>query len=330
VFGSHDECVQRCAVLVESADDQAFVVAHGTEVGGVTIPGLRRLFELAVGGGRDALPLLPAKTPDAAADAATPTPRVDTRPEDAPPAELKHEQPSVREQPAHITRTLGHHADTPALAPFLGRVLNRRVIRAHDEDAPVDIVGAGPEAPRKARWRMPYSHRNTARAALDEVVEPPASADERAGARRESGADMPLWNGPVSRFHVMARVSVKDVSMWIPPGESLINFKEWVMLRAPGRRLKDREEHTHKWRLVVSAPSYVRSLLFEILCALIIDDNTDSAFEFLPVEDDSLFRDRPTSVYTARAHHRRQATVHRHEHDGQTLSRTNHLYMGWR
>ncbi|KAI0771409.1 hypothetical protein BC629DRAFT_767729 [Irpex lacteus] len=51
-FGSHDECVQRCAVLVETEEEQAWVIANGSEVAGIGIPGLKRLFELAVGGGQ--------------------------------------------------------------------------------------------------------------------------------------------------------------------------------------------------------------------------------------------------------------------------------------
>ncbi|GJE88777.1 hypothetical protein PsYK624_048630 [Phanerochaete sordida] len=230
-FGSHDECVQCCAVLVEGAEEQAWVVAHGTEVGGITIPGLRRLFEMAVGGGRD-VPLLPAKTTEA--------PSQDTSASDA--ALTASQGALSRDSSAPITRTLGHHADSPGLAHFLGRAPKQRTIHVYDENQPVDIFGDAGSTHKKTHWRMPYPHRNKARAALDVVIEPPALSTEPPpeGAARVAEPVMPDLQGPVSRFHMMARVSVRDLSFWMPPG----------------KRSTVHPEHTHRWRLAVSSPSY--------------------------------------------------------------------------
>ena len=213
-FGSHDECVQCCAVLVEGAENQAQVVASGTEVGGITIPGLRRLFEIAVGGSTRVAPLLPPKKaePPSQTEAvghsqAAPAPS-------SPP-------PAVREDPAHVTRTLGYHADTPALASFLGRAPKQRRIHSYDENEPVDIFGGGSVNSGKSRWRMSYTHRNRARAALDIVVEPSATVAESIVEPVPQLGTMsaPTLQGTVSRFHMMARINIQDLSLWLPACE---------------------------------------------------------------------------------------------------------------
>ncbi|EKM51788.1 uncharacterized protein PHACADRAFT_31601 [Phanerochaete carnosa HHB-10118-sp] len=230
-FGSHDECVQCCAVLVERAEDQAWVVANGTEVGGITIPGLRRLFEIAVGGGRE-VPLLPTKKAEPLSQG--PSPGDATQPEGL--------RVTSREPSTPVSRALGHHADSPALAPFLGRAPKQRVVHAHGEDRPVDIFGDEGSTQKKTRWRMPYPHRNKARAALDEAVEPPALSADQMSERSAPASEtaVPNMPGPVSRFHMMARVSVRDMSFWTPPS----------------KRDAAQPEHTHRWRLAVSSPSY--------------------------------------------------------------------------
>ncbi|KIP06229.1 hypothetical protein PHLGIDRAFT_468557 [Phlebiopsis gigantea 11061_1 CR5-6] len=233
-FGSHDECVQCCAVLVEGAEDQTRVIANGTEVGGITIPGLRRLFEIAVGGTTQAAMLLPHKKPEPppGAEASLPS-------QVAPaPGPLSS---SAREDPAPVTRTLGYHADTPALASFLGRAPKQRRIHSYDENKPVDIFG-DEGGSKGSHWRMSYTHRNKARAALDVVVEPSAAASGSAvePTPQLSTIAASLLHGTVSRFHMMARINIRDLSMWLPVS----------------RRVKSRDDHTHRWRLEVSAPSY--------------------------------------------------------------------------
>ena len=79
---------------------------------------------------------------------------------------------------SHLTRTLGLHKDTPALAPFLGKQAIRRGIKEWDGDGVVDIDGFEDDSHsathditnnlernparlrKKKRWRMPYTHRN--------------------------------------------------------------------------------------------------------------------------------------------------------------------------
>ncbi|KAI0070446.1 hypothetical protein K474DRAFT_1776796 [Panus rudis PR-1116 ss-1] len=235
-FGSHDECVQSCAILVEGDEEQAWVVANGTEVAGISLPGLRRLFEIAVGGGRDLLSLTPSSQPPS-----TPVPEEKSQPDTEP------RTSSV----SLLARTLGHHEDTPALAPFLGKEAKRRCINVHDED--VDIF-SGVTAPSVLHrpWRMHYTHRSSAQSLLNELQEdvsgqtPP---DELAGEVAEKPDKKPIidnipeptpFHGIGTRFHIAVRVTIEDRSLWLPPD----------------RRPKPRPNHTHCWRLTVSSPSY--------------------------------------------------------------------------
>ena len=206
-FGSHDECVQRCAVLVESEEERAWVVANGSEVAGIGIPGLKRLFELAVGGGQAVVPVLPPMQ----TDINVPDPQVSPAP-----------VTDAQDVPT-LTQTLGHHIDTPALAPFLGRESKRRSICVHDEEADVEVLNTEAIA-NSSSWRMHYTHRNTARASLDEVVEPPETAiieDVPRSPKSLAAVKLPplpsISGGVGSRFHITARVSTQDLSLWIPP-----------------------------------------------------------------------------------------------------------------
>ncbi|KAI0087889.1 hypothetical protein BDY19DRAFT_229466 [Irpex rosettiformis] len=243
-FGSHDECVQCCAVLVESAEEQAWVVANGAEVTGIGIPGLKRLFELAVGGGQAVVPILPPTQQES---------------ETSEPSGFSSSVPEAQDLPTAtvagtssvLTRTLGHHIDTPALAPFLGRESKRRSIRVYDEELHVDVLNIG-AAVNTSPWRMHYTHRSKARASLDEVVEPPEvppTAEEILPKTGDAAAVALSMCTSVSdqlgsRFHITGRVSIRDLSLWVPPA----------------RRTRSHPDCSHKWRLAVSSSSYTRPL----------------------------------------------------------------------
>ncbi|KAI9058472.1 hypothetical protein FKP32DRAFT_1761914, partial [Trametes sanguinea] len=248
-YGSHDECMQSCAVLVPD-EERDWVVAAGIEVGGVSLPSLRRLFEIAVGAGDKVM--LPTRKPS---PAPTPVPAQTEEEPASRPAETKEEP--VEEKPqdsAHVTKTLGYHIDTPALAPFLGRAPRKRCINVRaNEDDPVDIEGATTGSGLQARrvWRKPYAHRNIARKELDEVVPPDEvstdtreeqPADGTSGRPEDSvSRDSPalhMLSG--TRFHISARVQVADYSLFLPPN----------------RRPSQYPDHTHRWRLVATSPSY--------------------------------------------------------------------------
>lgn len=194
-YGSHEECMQICAVIVDDQEGEAeWVVKHGIEIGGVSLPSVRRLFEIAVGDDRGFVDGF----------------RVG--------AEENDEDAEVISS-TYLSKTLGHHKDTPALAPFLGRPPKRRCINVHPDNEDVDIEDLGPSG-RKA-WRMSFSHRNTARPELDIAMEAPSMPD----ARTKAGSGVQLAsisnNTTSTRFHIIARVVVSDRSLWIPPGKLL-------------------------------------------------------------------------------------------------------------
>lgn len=235
-YGSHDECVQSCAVLVPE-EEQELVVHNGVEVGGISLPSLRRLFEIAVGAGANGrLPPLPSQS-------ATPAPTVPkTEIEDElntplpPVADMRTDssESSTSQPTAHVTKTLGYHVDTPALAQFLGRIPKKRCINvpANEDDA-VDIVNTsgGSGLQHRNMWRKPYTHRNVARKELDEVV--PLSELSTNGIVKsideDKVQDSPTEEGSQrtrslqmlagTRFHISARVQVSDFSLYIPPGQ---------------------------------------------------------------------------------------------------------------
>ncbi|VDC01353.1 unnamed protein product [Peniophora sp. CBMAI 1063] len=221
-FGSHEECIRATAVKV-APEEEAWVIENGIELPGVSLPSLRSLFEMAVGvdnGGEDHSP--------------SPAPRTG--------GSAQGDAPATG---THLSRTLGHHIDTPALAPFLGRDVKRRTITVHEEDADVDIENVS--RPGAHSWRKPYVHRSKAVPALD-VSSPEPGPEARvlpwtsAQARPEVAESSIPSTLPVvgSRFHFTARINVGDRSLWLPP-----RSRESVP-----------EGHTHRCMIYVDSPSY--------------------------------------------------------------------------
>jgi hypothetical protein len=168
------------------------------------LPSLRRLFEIAVGSTGTSLEI-------ASADG-TSTTQLNVNQDDSHIPERDSPQisaPLPTLSSTHLSRTLGHHADSPALAPFLGRAAKRRGIVVQDENTPVDIDG-GDHVDHRRRWHKPLIHRSRARPALD--VEVPAESPIPQYARNVN----PVAEG--TRFHIVARVTISDRSLWIPIG----------------------------------------------------------------------------------------------------------------
>ncbi|KAI1790156.1 hypothetical protein LXA43DRAFT_891478, partial [Ganoderma leucocontextum] len=276
-YGSHDECVQSCAVLVPEAE-QEWVVQNGVEVAGISLPSLRRLFEIAVGAG-DNVRLLPLPSKQATPAPTAPKTDIEDEPNTLlPPAadmRIDSSGSSTPQPTAHVTKTLGYHVDTPALAQFLGRTPKKRRINVRaNEDNTVDIEdpSAGSGLQRRNMWRKLYTHRNAARKELDEVV--PLSElrtngtvkntdedkvqDPRAEdvSSKEKSHALQMLAG--TRFHIAARVQVSDFSLYIPPN----------------RRSADRPAHSYRWRLAVTSPSYSLPIS-SVLSKLSVSSATD-------------------------------------------------------
>ncbi|KAJ6593395.1 hypothetical protein B0H19DRAFT_1246172 [Mycena capillaripes] len=203
---SHDECVRHCACTLEQVQGGPVDftdLAEGVEVGAGTggiLPGLRSLFEQAVG---------------------------------------EDDDPDFEGQTA-LSRTLGYHADTPALASFLGREPIRRGVVVWDPDATVDVDGFDDEKPRaKPRWRMPFSHRNTFRDTLVPLISTPPLSEAPVPPPQNNSSVLSTANS--SRFHIATRIVVLDRSLWLPPDQRL-------------------GHDTHKWMISVDAPSYTHHI----------------------------------------------------------------------
>jgi hypothetical protein len=166
------------------------VIREGMEVlvdGG--LPSLRRIFEIAVGG-----------------NGSLGIGDEDSRMEDIPSLS--------RSATTLLTRTLGHHKDTPALAPFLGRAPKQRCINVYAEGVDVDIDTI-PSAPKSKPWRMAYTHRNKARPELDIVAE---STNGPTDAQLFTKSIVPA-DTSTSRFHMTARIVIADRSLYIAAGK---------------------------------------------------------------------------------------------------------------
>lgn len=228
-YGSHDQCVQCCAVIIDDRDGQAeWVVQNGIELGGISVPSVRRLFEIAVGNDRGIAGFKPG------------------------PEEDDQEGTSS----THLSKTLGHHKDTPALALFLGRVPKRRCINVYADDEDVNIDVARPN--NKKSWHMSFPHRNQARPGLDVAVETSSVAEPKVG----PNVRLPTVpkNTLGTRFHIIARVVVSDRSLWIPPGEYRGISRIRRCTNPPyliERRPRTLQNHTHRWMVGVDSPSYV-------------------------------------------------------------------------
>lgn len=203
-FGSHDECIRGCAVQVP-ADKETWVIENGSELRQSGLPSLRRLFEIAVGGASSSLGIASTH------DFSTGQPGVGQEDDRSQERDISQDSTPIPLSSTHLSRTLGHHAESPALAPFLGRAYKRRGIMTHDENTPVDIDG-GEEALVRRRWHKPFIHRSRARPSLDIAIATPAENP----APQCTPNITHITQG--TRFHVVARVTVSDHSLWIPVG----------------------------------------------------------------------------------------------------------------
>ena len=80
---------------------------------------------------------------------------------------------------------------------------------------------------KASRWRMHYTHRSQARASLDEIVDPPTASpvveevlpSTQDDPTAQAAVPSLVSRGVGSRFHITARLSVRDLSLWLSPGK---------------------------------------------------------------------------------------------------------------
>ncbi|KDQ20835.1 hypothetical protein BOTBODRAFT_169546 [Botryobasidium botryosum FD-172 SS1] len=223
-IGTHEECIAHCGIIVSDPAEAELVQQTGVQIPGFVLPSVKGMFERAVG-------LLPS------ADGQTADVPINAAEENVP-------LPSA----THLSRTLGHHAETPALAPFLGKKVRRRCIHVYEPDGDIDVVGTDDLSSNnpKRRWKRPLRQRTGWSRILHEGGEGlgensathVSAAGEKADkvGKPEGGAE---GEGD-SRFHIRRRVIISDLSQWIPAT----------------RRDPSRATDTHKWMLTVTSPSY--------------------------------------------------------------------------
>ena len=216
-YGSHDECIRECSVLVASSE-RDWVFQNGTEITGIGIPSLRRLFEIAVG---KKTSLFPAPEPEPSSDQGTFT--------------IERKGGGIAGgsgiEGTHLSRTLGVHQETPALAAILGNQAARRQIRVFNEDEPVDIESDVNFLKSNRRWKAKYSHRNLARPELEVTVDLTSdawskpspqigNAEDSCDDRCEVILDTGTFGS--TRFHIACRIVITDRSRWLSPGKLLM------------------------------------------------------------------------------------------------------------
>ncbi len=189
-WGTHEECARACAVVEPDID-----TSTGVEVGlgpaGI-LPGLRSIFQMAVG-----------PKPNQPAD------------------EMLN---LVSLQPDHITKMLGLHEDTPALAPFLGKSPIRRGIKVYGQDDITDVDGLQfsdmshqrrlPLRPRNTRHILEWEQELQVNSVSDHAI----SQENTPVVSHSSTSTTTFLDATRSRFHFNTRTVVTDRSLWIPPG----------------------------------------------------------------------------------------------------------------
>lgn len=262
-YGSHDECIQECAVSVNDDTEREWILQHGTEVpagNAVSLPSLRRIFEQAVGTSDENPFSASTKT-----NTASGLPKKGENEASASSDTPAHQDRSLPHTSTQLSRTLGHHKETPTLAPFLGRTSKRRDITLHHEELDIDIgefTSSTTDGTRQRLWSMRYHGRSKARSELDEdpieglEMVPPVNDSLPAHPSSTEGTGK---TSEGTRFHILARISISDRSQWIPPDH----------------RPAEYPEHTHQWMISVDSPSYSRHVT-TFLSSMTVTSLTDS------------------------------------------------------
>ncbi|KAJ4488263.1 hypothetical protein J3R30DRAFT_3696009 [Lentinula aciculospora] len=239
-WGSHEECVKACAVPQEELDGD-LDLEGGVDVGrGMLLPGVKGLFQMAVEGTRDGNSSFPS--------------------------ELDSEESAGRS--IHLTKTLGLHSDSPALAQFLGKEVKRKGIKVWDSGDHIDITTFNVNNAQTPRWRKRYIHRNPANVEEEVIIH--KDRDSRLAAANSSLGVPDSTIMVSSRFHISCRVTLTDSSLFIPEEQ----------------RIKEKRDHTHQWMVCAESASYsldLTTVLTAMTVMPISPSDLDSPVSFFPL-----------------------------------------------
>jgi hypothetical protein len=171
-----------------------------------------------------------------------------------------------------LTKTLGLHADSAALASFLGKYPKVHSIRVYEPEGDIDIDTVDHDL--EAQQLLSMRQRKA----------PRTRRSNQTPFRDFTGVDMDLthitehpdMSGPpsqapvrdtASRFHLKRRLIITDSSQFLSESACfrLTPFSFSLILNPEDR---PHPEQTHEWMITVSAPSYVRFWLRYLLQAL--------------------------------------------------------------
>lgn len=134
-----------------------------------------------------------------------------------------------------LSKDLGLHSDSPALAPFLGKPAKRDAIQVWPNDEELDVINE--ETTEKVRWRPPF-HGSRSPVFLDGLeIDRPVGMDPLA-----AGPGQGATGG--TRFHMKRRIVITGVTRCI----------QQCIAQDP---ILSQRHLTHQWTLAVTSPSYV-------------------------------------------------------------------------
>lgn len=232
IYGTHDECIQATGVMVDDEERES-LLALGVEINTIHLPSLKSMFERAVG-------MVPTKVSSL----------FET-------TDQLYSADDSEGISTHLSQTLGHHKDTPTLAPFLGRQARRKCIHVYDSSGPLDITTVDDEKPSHTRLSFLVKQRPRRNNDSNRSINLAALVAETTGDTQvpQDPSSEPLDG--VTRFHVTRRILVSDRSLYLPESRLAASCIRRIFTHSLAKRPAASMTHTHRWQISVTTPSYV-------------------------------------------------------------------------
>ena len=171
-----------------------------------------------------------------------------------------------------LYQTLGLHADSPALATYLGKTIQKKQIRVFEPEDDIDVVFVDEDdktGPMVRRWRPPFVARiegvtdsnddPTSPLGADDDLPPELSLMKRSATLGLAGSEV-----PASRFHIKRRIIITDwsrqipqcalISLWLKLAHLFLT--QWLPLSVAQHTEGD-AQLSHQWMVSITSPSYV-------------------------------------------------------------------------